>query len=73
MSDKMKRLLSVLLTICMLAVMLPVPALTEADAPVLMQVAQSALAGEPQPEPETEPETETEPEPQPEPEPEPAP
>ena len=42
MSDKMKRLLSVLLTICMLAVMLPVPALTEADAPVLMQVVQSA-------------------------------
>lgn len=33
---KMKRLLSVLLTICMLAVMLPVPALTEADAPVLI-------------------------------------
>ena len=54
MSDRMKRLLSVLFTICMLAVMLPVPALTEADAPVLMQVAQSALAGEPQPEPETE-------------------
>ena len=68
MSDKMKRLLSVLLTICMLAVMLPVPALTEADAPVLMQVAQSALAGEPQPEPQPEPEPEPEPAPQPEPE-----